>query len=106
MGFSEHQISQVLKNLERIFTFSDILNVVEIWDRRHAEKILSVIADVFKDIENAVHVNTSSLYTEEGDDQYDFDDEFMDEWNELLQDDELFDMIIENVIVTTAVFTY
>ena len=56
VGFSEHQISQVLKNLERIFTFSDILNVVEIWDRRHAEKILSVIADVFKDIENAVHV--------------------------------------------------
>ena len=97
VGFSEHQISQVLKNLERIFTFSDILNVVEIWDRRHAEKILSVIADVFKDIENAVHVNTGSLYTEEGDDQYDFDDEFMDEWNELLQDDELFDMIIENM---------
>ena len=97
VGFSEHQISQVLKNLERIFTFSNILNVVEIWDRRHAEKILSVIADVFKDIENAVHVNTSSLYTEEGDDQYDFDDEFMDEWNELLQDDELFDMIIENM---------
>lgn len=46
--------------------------MVEIWDRRHAEKILSVIADVFKDIENAVHVNTVSLYTEEGDDQYDF----------------------------------
>ena len=60
-----------------------------------------------KDIENAVHVNTGSLYTEEGDDQYDFDDEFMDEWNELLQDDELFDMIIEKyVIVKTAVFTY
>ena len=53
--------------------------------------------DVFKDIENAVHVNTGSLYTEEGDDQYDFADEFMDEWNELLQDDELFDMIIENM---------
>ena len=97
VGFSEHQTSQVLKNLERIFTFSDILNVVEIWDRRHAEKILSVIADVFKDIENAVHVNTGSLHTEEGDDQYDFDDEFMDEWNKLLQDDELFDMIIENM---------
>ena len=96
VGFSEHQISQVLKNLERIFTFSDILSVVEIWERRHAEKILSVITDVFKDTENGVHVNTGILYTEEGDDQYDFD-EFMDEWNELLQDDELFDMIIENM---------
>ena len=48
VGFSEHQISQVLKNLERIFTFSDILNVVQIWDRRHAEKILSVIVMFLK----------------------------------------------------------
>ena len=26
-----------------------------------------------------------------------FDDEFMDEWDEILQDNELFDMIVENI---------
>ena len=31
------------------------------------------------------------------DSNYEFDDEFMDEWDEILQDNELFDMIVENI---------
>ena len=27
-----------------------------------------------------------------------FDDEFMDEWDEIFQDDELFDMIVDNIL--------
>ena len=71
-----------------------IFEVVEIWDRRHAQQILSVINEIFKDIGDAVQ--QSYLSAEDGDNQYDFD-EFLDEWNELLQDDELFDMIMENL---------
>ena len=94
VGFSELQISQVLDNLERIFALSDIFEVVEIWDWRHAQQILSVINEIFKDIGDAVQ--QSYLSAEDGDNQYDFD-EFLDQWNELLQDDELFDMIMENL---------
>lgn len=36
LGFSEHQITQVLSNLGILFTLSDIYQVVEIWDKRHA----------------------------------------------------------------------
>ena len=50
LGFSEHQITQVLNNLLQIFTMSDVYNAVEIWDKRHAEKILSVINSLFGDI--------------------------------------------------------
>ena len=94
VGFIKLQISQVLDNLERIFALSDIFEVVEIWDRRHAQQILSVINEIFKDICDPVQ--QSYLSAEDGDNQYDFD-EFLDEWNELLQDDELFDMIMENL---------
>ena len=94
VGFSKLQISQVLDNLERIFALSDIFEVVEIWDRRHAQQILSVVNEIFKDIGDAVQ--QSYLSAEDGDNQYDFD-EFLDEWNELLQDDEFFDMIMENL---------
>ena len=41
LGFSEYQITQVLNNLHQIFTMSDVYNAVEIWDKRHAEKILT-----------------------------------------------------------------
>ena len=94
VGFIKLQISQVLDNLERIFALSDIFEVVEIRDRRHAQQILSVINEIFKDIGDAVQ--QSYLSAEDGDNQYDFD-QFLDEWNELLQDDELFDMIMENL---------
>ena len=94
VGFSKLQISQVLDNLEWIFALSDIFEVVEIWDRRHAQQILSVMNEIFKDIGDAVQ--QSYLSAEDGDNQYDFD-EFLDKWNELLQDDELFDMIMENL---------
>lgn len=90
----QFMVSQVLDNLERIFALCDIFEAVEIWDRRHAQQILSVINEIFKDIGDAVQ--QSYLSAEDGDNQYDFD-EFLDEWNELLQDDELFDMIMENL---------
>ena len=86
----QFMVSQVLDNLERIFALCDIFEVVEIWDRRHAQQILSAINEIFKDIGDAVQ--QSYLSAEDGDNQYDFD-----EWNELLQDDELFDMIMENL---------
>ena len=64
LGFSQHQISQVLDNLQRIFSTADLCNLVEIWDRRHAQRILSIVSNVFQDI----NVNSDSL----GGEQYSF----------------------------------
>ena len=57
LGFSEHQIFQVLENVAYIFTLSDVYNLVEIWDKRHAHKILLVLSSVFGDV--AVNMPTA-----------------------------------------------
>lgn len=95
LGFSDHHISQVVENLGKLFSLSDIYKYVEIWDKRHALKILSIVSDVFKDVneENQSH----DLLSDNNDDGNVFDDELLDEWNEILQDDEIFDMILDNL---------
>jgi superfamily II DNA helicase RecQ len=50
IGFSDHQISQVSENLNRIFTVDDVYQFVETWDRHHADRIISAISNVFNDI--------------------------------------------------------
>lgn len=65
---------------------------MEVWDKRHAQKVLSVISIVFGDVTcdrdlPGTHFESS----------IDFDDEYMDEWDEIFQDSELFDMIVDNV---------
>ena len=92
LGFSECQISQVLENVASIFTLSDIYKSVEAWEKRHAQKILSVISTVFGDVTCDRDLNGTHF-----DSSIEFDDEFMDEWDEIFQDNELFDMIVDNM---------
>ena len=92
LGFSDHQISQVVENLGLLFSFLDIYNYVEIWDKQHALKILSIIGDAFGDV-NEENQSCSLL----SDDNI-FDDELLDEQNKILQDEELFDTIVDNII--------
>ena len=93
LGFSEHQISQVLENVAILFNLSDIYKSVEVWDERHAQKILSVLSSVFEDISCDEDCNTNGTHYDRN---QEFDDEFIDEWDEILQDNELFDMVVEN----------
>ena len=78
LGFTDHQISQVAENLKMLFTVSDVYQFVEIWDKWHAVKILSVINDVFQDVQedNQSHC----LSSDDKDDDYVFDEELLDEW--------------------------
>ena len=94
LGFSEHQISQVLDNLHRIFSVADIFKLVEIWDKRHAQKILVIVGDVFQDINVKSDSDVAVMNNTDG---YEFDDELLDEWQELLQDDDLYEMIVDNL---------
>ena len=94
LGFSKHQITQVLDNLDRIFIFSDVYKFVEIWDTRHALEILTIISKVFNDVGTGMQSSDPTPLEEKG---YDLDEELLDEWNEFLQDDDLFDMILDNL---------
>lgn len=94
LGFSDHQISQVVENLGLLFSLSDIYNYVEIWDKQHALKILSIIGDEFGDVNEENQL--CYLLSDDNDDNI-FDDELLDEQNEILQDEELFDMIVDNL---------
>ena len=94
LGFSKHQITQVLDNLDRIFSLFDVYKFVEIWDMQHALEILTVIGKVFNDVGSCMQ---SSDPTPLEDKEYDLDEELLDEWNEFLQDDDLFDMILDNL---------
>jgi len=92
LGFSEHQISQVLENVASMFTLSDIYKSVEVWDKRHAQKILSVISIVFEDVTCDTDLNGAHFESNN-----EFDDKLVDEWDDIFQDNELFDMIVNNI---------
>jgi len=88
VGFSEIQIQQVLDNVEHLFNINDICNSVEIWDIIHAHKILQILSDTFQDIDEC---NWSEVNRELENDMC------FDEWNTLLDDDEMLNMAVDNL---------
>ena len=67
--------------------------MVEIWDRRHAQRNDSIVSNVCQDI----IVNSDSLVAVNDTDNYEFDDELLDEWHDFLQDDERYEVIVDNM---------
>ncbi|XP_068708396.1 uncharacterized protein [Montipora foliosa] len=97
LGFGDLQISQVLHNLEHIFEMSDVYRTVEIWHKRHAQEIIRVIGETFHD----TNVNSNDAYAVDDDDDDDnnvvFSEDLLDEWSDILLDDELFEMVMDNI---------
>ena len=59
----------------------------------HAHKILSIIKEIFKDVQD----NTCDLANAE----YEIDDtELLEDWETIIEDDELFAMAVENLSVS------
>ena len=83
-----------MDNLDVIFSLSEVYRFVEIWDMCHAQEILRVIGNVFNDVATGMKSSEPSPLEEN---DYDFDKEFLDEWNEFLQDNDLFEMIVDNL---------
>jgi len=83
-----------VENLGLLFSLSDIYNYVEMWDKQHALKILSIMGDAIGDVNEE---NQSCYLLSDDNDDTIFDDELLDEENEILQDEELFDMIVDNL---------
>ena len=83
-----------MENLGLLFSLSDIYNYVEMWDKQHALKILSIMGDAIGDVNEE---NQSCYLLSDDNDDTIFDDELLDEESEILQDEELFDMIVDNL---------
>ena len=64
------------------------------WDKQLALKILSIMGDATGDVNEE---NQSCYLLSDDNDDTIFDDELLDEENEILQDEELFDMIVDNL---------
>lgn len=91
IGFSDVHVQQVVDNVEYLFTIKDICELVEIWDLQHAYKILSILIEEFGDTELQA-VNDFP--------EFEFDDEFLEEWEELIKDDELLLQVVDNLSVS------
>lgn len=61
--------------------------------RRHAQRILSTVSNVFQDI----NANSDSLVAVNDTNNYEFDDKLLDVWHEFLQDYELYEMIVDSM---------
>lgn len=86
----------MLANWDKLFTMSSIIENVEIWDARHARKILSIVQDVFGDIK-ATEDMSKMVDNSYGEDEY---DEYLDDWSHFIDDDDIFSMAIDNLTFT------
>ena len=90
LGFSDLQIQQVAEHCNELFSVSDICTVVEIWDMQHVFEIHAVMQEVFGDM---LDIELSSE-DECSDEESDF---LGSDWNDLVVDDELANMVIDNL---------
>ena len=90
LGFSDLQIQQVAEHCNELFSVSHICTVVEIWDMQHAFEIHAVMQEVFGDM---LDIELSSE-DECSDEESDF---LGNDWNDLVLDDELANMVIDNL---------
>ena len=95
VGFSDLQISQVLQHCNRLFTFEDIYYFIEIWDIKHAAKILGIIESIFADTE--IEIDDQSINMSIIEDELEL---IGGEWNCIFEDEDLLDLIVENFMMS------
>ena len=54
MQFGKYQIEQVIEHCDKIFTLENVMDYVEIWNKKYAVSIFKIIKDVFCDIERDI----------------------------------------------------
>ena len=92
LGFSAVQITQVLDHCQELFSISDICNLVEIWDLKHAVKIYGILRGIFMDMGDDTHncIEDNDLSSDE-------EELLPDDWSDIALDDELANLAIENL---------
>ena len=94
LGFSELQVEQVINSL---FSLDDICDNVEIWDMKHAHRIMNMINHVFGDVSTSSAVSQSSCTSLDSDSDDELDDMLLGEWTALIEDEDLLNMIADNL---------
>lgn len=87
-----------MDNADKIFSIDDVYLFVEIWNVRHAHKILENVSQVYGDV-----LEIEDLFDDDqthGDCDYELDG-LNEQWDNLLHDDSLFELAIDNVFVPT-----
>ena len=84
LEFGTDQIQQVIDNAEHIFSISDVLKHVDIWQRNHAVSVLKIFESTFNDVEGLMRDSDSDEdYFEDGN----------HEWVEMVNDQSIMDLI-------------
>jgi len=84
LEFGTEQIQQVIDNAEHIFSISDVLKHVDIWQRNHAVSVLKIFESTFNDVEGQMSDSDSDEdYFEDGN----------HEWVEMVNDQSFMDLI-------------
>ncbi|XP_028408795.1 uncharacterized protein LOC114531368 [Dendronephthya gigantea] len=81
-GFSKEAISDVLDNCHKLFTIKDILYCVPVFSTVHAKEVLSVINEVFDDIDESTFQSTDDDGGTTDFKQFSLDDLLQSEFNE------------------------
>ena len=69
LGFSDIQISQVLRHCSLLFTVKDICNFVEIWDFSHVHKNHTIMQKVFGDMDATNSMNITEEFSSDEEDE-------------------------------------
>ena len=97
LGFSELQVEQVINSCDSLFSLDDICDNVEIWDMKHAHRIMNMINHVFGDVSTSSAVSQSSCTSLDSDSDDELDDMLLGEWTALIEDEDLLNMIADNL---------
>ena len=90
--FGSYQINQVLDNCDKMFTLPDVYNHVEIWRNLYANNVLSILHDIFGDIEEDIgDLSEASLYNS-------LTSNFEDDWTDIQYDSDLADLMWDSSI--------
>ena len=84
LEFGTDQVQQVIDNAEHIFSISNVLKHVDIWQKKHAVSILKIFRSIFNDVEEPMS---------DSDSEDDYFEQSNDEWEELINDQSFMDLM-------------
>ena len=84
LEFGTDQVQQVIDNSKHIFSISNVLKYVDIWQKKHAVSILKIFQSIFNDVEEPMN---------DSDSEEDYFEKSNDEWEDLINDQSFMDLM-------------
>ena len=84
LEFGTDQVQQVIDNAKHIFSISNVLKYVDIWQKKHAVSILKIFRSIFNDVEEPMS---------DSDSEEDYLEQSNDEWVDLINDQSFMDLM-------------